>query len=152
MSAAARPGVSLHRGADVVHAAAMSFALTHHLTTSSPAPHHHQQQQLAQQALEQEALEQQGCTVADDRLSLNHHALASPPPHDIPLSLRPAVKQTSVYTVCRLSVKHYTNNTRAFQFAIRIDSIRFVMRIDSNRFILQKNRPFDSLVVMQFLH
>ena len=146
MSAAARPGVSLHRGADVVHAAAMSFALTHHLTTSSPAPHHHQQQQLA--------LELQGCTVADDRLSLNHHALASPPPppHDIPLSLRPAVQQTSVYTVCRLSVKHYTNNTRAFQFAIRIDSIRFVMRIDSNRFILQKNRPFDSLVVMQFLH
>ena len=25
--------------------------------------------------------------------------------------------------------------TRAFQFAIRIDSIRFVMRIDSNRFV-----------------
>jgi len=25
---------------------------------------------------------------------------------------------------------------RAFQFAIRIDSIRFVMRIDSNRFVL----------------
>ena len=137
MSAAARPGVSLHRGADVVHAAYMSFPLTHHLTTSSPAPHQQQQQQ-QQQALE---LEQQGCTVADDRLSLNHHALASPPPpppHDIPLSLRPAVQQTSVYTVCRLSVKHYTNNTRAFQFAIRIDSIRFVMRIDSNRFILQK--------------
>jgi len=124
MSAAARPGVSLHRGADVVHAAAMSFPLAHHLTTSSPAPHHHEQQQLA---LAQQALEQQGCTVADDRLSLNHHALASPPPppHDIPLSLRPAVQQTSVYTVCRLSVKHYTNNTRAFQFAIRFDSIRF---------------------------
>ena len=39
---------------------------------------------------------------------------------------------------------------RAFQFAIRIDSIRFVMRIDSNRFVCKKNRPFDSLVVMQF--
>ena len=33
---------------------------------------------------------------------------------------------------------------RAFQFAIR-----FVMRIDS---FCKKNRPFDSLVVMQFLH
>ena len=26
-------------------------------------------------------------------------------------------------------------SSRAFQFAIRIDSIRFVMRIDSNRFV-----------------
>jgi len=42
-----------------------------------------------------------------------------------------------------------TLNARAFQFAIRIYSIRFVMRII--RFV-KKNRPFDSLVVMQFLH
>ena len=41
-------------------------------------------------------------------------------------------------------------SSRAFQFAIRIDCIRFVMRIDSNRFVLLKNRPFDSVVVIQF--
>jgi len=35
--------------------------------------------------------------------------------------------------------------TRAFQFAIRSDSL-----CESIRFL--KNRPFDSLVVMQFLH
>jgi len=35
--------------------------------------------------------------------------------------------------------RFYTLGTRAFQFAIRIDSFG-------------KNRPFDSLVVMQFLH
>ena len=32
--------------------------------------------------------------------------------------------------------------SRAFQFAIRIDSIRFVMRIDSNRFVLWKKSAF----------
>jgi len=37
--------------------------------------------------------------------------------------------------------------TRAFQFAIRIDSIRYANRFKSIRFV--KNRPFDSLVVMQ---
>jgi len=39
---------------------------------------------------------------------------------------------------------------RAFQFAIRFDSIRYANRFESIRFV--KNRPFDSLVVMQFLH
>ena len=39
----------------------------------------------------------------------------------------------------------YQLGPRAFQFAIRIESIRY-----ANRFVLQKNRPFDSLVVMQF--
>ena len=37
--------------------------------------------------------------------------------------------------------------SRAFQFAIRIDSIRYANRFESIRFV--KNRPFDSLVVMQ---
>jgi len=37
---------------------------------------------------------------------------------------------------------------RAFQFAIRIDSIRYANRFESIRLV--KNRPFDSLVVMQF--
>ena len=37
---------------------------------------------------------------------------------------------------------------RAFQFAIRIDSIRYVNRFESICFV--KNRPFDSLDVMQF--
>ena len=32
--------------------------------------------------------------------------------------------------------------SRAFKFAIRIDSIRFVMRIDSNRFVLLKKSAF----------
>ena len=41
----------------------------------------------------------------------------------------------------------FETESRAFQFAIRIDSIRY-----ANRFVLLKNRPFDSLVVMQFLH
>jgi len=36
--------------------------------------------------------------------------------------------------------------TRAFQFAIRIDSIHCANRFESIRFV--KNRPFDSLVVM----
>ena len=36
---------------------------------------------------------------------------------------------------------------RAFQFAIRIDSIRYANRFESIRFV--KNGPFDSLVVMQ---
>jgi len=40
--------------------------------------------------------------------------------------------------------------SRAFQFAIRIDSIRYANRFESIRFV--KNRLFDSLVVMQFLH
>jgi len=35
-----------------------------------------------------------------------------------------------------------TEHARAFQFAIRIDSIRFVMRIDSNRFGLFKKMAF----------
>jgi len=34
----------------------------------------------------------------------------------------------------------------------RFKSIRFVIRIDSSRFVSLKNRPFDSRVVMQFLH
>ena len=38
--------------------------------------------------------------------------------------------------------------TRAFQFAIRIYSIRYENRFESIRLV--KNRPFDSLVVMQF--
>jgi len=37
---------------------------------------------------------------------------------------------------------------RAFQFTIRIDSIRYANRLESIRLV--KNRPFDSLVVMQF--
>jgi len=41
--------------------------------------------------------------------------------------------------------------SRAFQFAIRIDSIRYVNGFESIRSV-KKNRPFDSLVVMQFLH
>jgi len=40
--------------------------------------------------------------------------------------------------------------TRAFQFAIRIDSIRYANRFESIRFV--NNRPFESLVVVQFLH
>jgi len=36
----------------------------------------------------------------------------------------------------RLKVKVGLVPIRAFQFAIRIDSIRFVMRIGSNRFVL----------------
>ena len=39
--------------------------------------------------------------------------------------------------------------TRAFRFAIRIDSPIHFKRIDSNRFVFL-NRPFDSLVVLQF--
>ena len=39
-------------------------------------------------------------------------------------------------------------HSRAFQFAIQIDSIRYANRFESIRFV--KNRPFDSLVVMQF--
>ena len=35
---------------------------------------------------------------------------------------------------------------RAFQFAIRIDSLCELIRF------VKKNRPFDSLVAMQFLH
>jgi len=38
--------------------------------------------------------------------------------------------------------------TRAFQFAIRIDSIRYANRFESIRFV--KKWPFDSLVAMQF--
>ena len=41
------------------------------------------------------------------------------------------------------------HHSRAFQFAIRIDSIRYANRFESIRFV-KKNRPFDSLVVMQF--
>jgi len=37
---------------------------------------------------------------------------------------------------------------KAFQFAIRIDSIRYANRFESILFV--KNQPFDSLVVMQF--
>ena len=43
--------------------------------------------------------------------------------------------------------QHVRVVTRAFEFAIRIYSIRFVMRIDS---FSKKNRPFDLLVVVQF--
>ena len=64
-------------------------------------------------------------------LQLTSHAILHPPMH-----LQQTISHCSV----------------AFQFAIQIDSIRFVMRIDSNRFVLLKNRPIDSLVVMQFLH
>ena len=39
--------------------------------------------------------------------------------------------------------------SRAFQFAILIDSIRYANKFESIRFV--KNRPFESLVVMQFL-
>ena len=41
-------------------------------------------------------------------------------------------------------------NSRAFQFAILIDSIRYANLFESIRFV--KIRPFGSLVVMQFLH
>ena len=46
--------------------------------------------------------------------------------------------------------------SRVFQFAIRIDSIRYANRFDSLResiridLLSKKNRPFDSLVVVQF--
>jgi len=47
-----------------------------------------------------------------------------------------ARRAVSVDISCQLE------DTRAFQFAIRIDSIRFVMRIDSNRFVLEKKSAF----------
>jgi len=42
----------------------------------------------------------------------------------------------SVYTnACDRDTRVAVGTRRAFQFAIRIDSIRFVKRIDSNRFV-----------------
>ena len=60
---------------------------------------------------------------------------------------RPAILPLQLWQGCQVYVKISAQRlprvaqflrllTRAFQFAIRIDSIRFVMRIDSNRFVL----------------
>jgi len=46
------------------------------------------------------------------------------------------------------SFKNPAPHTRAFQFAIRIDSIHYANRFESIHFV--KNRPFGSLVVLQF--
>jgi len=54
------------------------------------------------------------------------------------------------FSLCHVACVAAALNARAFRFAIRIDSIRYANQFKSIRFV--KNRPFDSLVFMQFLH
>jgi len=66
-------------------------------------------------------------------------------------SLRPRARCVAVLEWVREGVapSRLGGPGRAFQFAIRFDSIRYANLFETIRFV--KNRPFDSLVVMQFL-
>ena len=80
------------------------------------------------------------------------------PGHRLRPVLRVFLVALSFETVSLVTSRNYSLSkthanfrySRAFQFAIRIDSIRYANRFESIRFV--KNQPSDSLVVMQLLH